>query len=319
MDTKKSAIVAEGIKKAYKEVDVLRGIDLEVQTGTVLALLGPNGAGKTTMVRILTTLLKPDSGKAFIGGYDLFKEPHKVQSIIGLAGQYAAIDGLLTGLENLEMIGRLYHIGKKAAVARAKELIEIFDLVEAAHRPAKTYSGGMRRRLDLAASILVSPPILFLDEPTTGLDPVSRNTMWEIIRDLVTNGTTLLLTTQYLDEADALANQVAVIDGGTIIARGTPDALKSRVGAERLDISLASSEDMTKMEALFINEFLHEDTTTSSMSFVIDKGDAGLTRMRDIMGKIQDAGIHVSEVVTYKPTLDDVFLQLTNHGSDGTK
>lgn len=313
MDKTKSAIIAEGIKKSYKEVDVLKGIDLEVQTGTTLALLGPNGAGKTTMVRILTTLLAPDSGKAFIGGFDLIKQPHEVQSIIGLAGQYAAVDGLLTGMENLQMIGRLYHIGYNDVRVRAKELIEIFDLVDAANRPVKTYSGGMRRRLDLAASIFVSPPILFLDEPTTGLDPVSRNTMWNIIQELVKNGTTLLLTTQYLDEADQLANQVAVIDEGTIIARGTPKELKSHIGAERLDVSFADTANFSKAKELFGHEILKDDAQTLIMSFAIDNADTGLSQIHSITGKIADAHINVSEVVTYKPTLDDVFLQLTKH------
>src|ERR687893_932166 len=238
------AILAEGLKKSYGETRALAGLELEVEEGTVLGLLGPNGAGKTTAVRILTTLLKPDAGHAEVAGLDVVRQADELRSRIGLTGQYAAVDEYLTGWENLEMVGRLYHLSRRYSRKRADELLERFDLTEAGARMVKTYSGGMRRRLDLAASLVYSPQVLFLDEPTTGLDPRSRLAMWGIIAELVSGGTTLLLTTQYLDEADRLADRIAVVDSGTVIAEGTADELKARVGGERLEVTVTQGADL---------------------------------------------------------------------------
>src|SRR5215472_4964708 len=232
------AIEARNLTKSYGKTQVLKGIDLKVERGTMVALLGPNGAGKTTIVRILSTLLGFDRGTVLVDGHDVRSEPDKVRAVIGLTGQTAAVDELLTGRENLVMMGELYRLTSASARARAQELLEQFDLVEAANRPAKTYSGGMRRRLDLAVSLIATPPVLYLDEPTTGLDPRSRLAMWEIIKSLLAGGTTILLTTQYLDEADQLADRIVVIDGGKVIAEGTADALKSKVGNDRLELTL---------------------------------------------------------------------------------
>src|SRR3712207_2720095 len=240
----KPAILAEGLEKHYGATHALRGLDLVVEEGTIFGLLGPNGAGKTTAVRILTTLLRPDAGRAEVAGFDVLRQAEELRAHIGLTGQYAAVDEYLTGWENLEMVGQLSHLPKAQARRRADELLARFDLVEAGHRLVKTYSGGMRRRLDLAASLVVAPPVLFLDEPTTGLDPRSRLAMWDVIREMVADGTTVLLTTQYLEEADQLAGQIAVIDGGQAIARGTPDELKARVGGARLELTIARESDL---------------------------------------------------------------------------
>src|SRR5579863_6168970 len=243
----KPAIWAEGLEKAYGKTHALAGLDLTAEEGSVLAMLGPNGAGKTTAVRILTTLLKPDAGHAEVAGFDVVKQADALRAHIGLAGQYAAVDENLTGYENLVMFGRLYHLSGGVARRRANELLERFDLIDAARRTVKTYSGGMRRRLDLAGSLIVMPPVLFLDEPTTGLDPRGRLAMWEVISNLVSDGTTVLLTTQYLEEADQLADKIAVVDRGRVIAEGTSDELKTQVGGERLEITVARGSDLDEV------------------------------------------------------------------------
>jgi ABC-2 type transport system ATP-binding protein len=305
------AIEIKDIRKSFKNLEVLKGIDLEVSHGKVLALLGPNGAGKTTLVRILATLLRPDSGTVIVGGYNVLEQPDEVQSTIGLAGQYASVDGKLTGLENLKMIGRLYHLSKNDANQRAQELLERFDLVKAKDRPVKNYSGGMRRRLDLAASLLVVPPILFLDEPTTGLDPKSRNNTWAIIRELVAGGTTLLLTTQYLDEADQLADTIAVIDNGVIIAQGTASELKAKIGDEHLEITLDSANDLNKAIEVFKKRIIQVNKENLTILFSIAKGDHGIEEVNEITGICIEKKIKVSDFATHRPTLDDVFLKLT--------
>jgi ABC-2 type transport system ATP-binding protein len=308
------AISVRGVEKSYGEVRALDGIDLEVATGTVLGLLGPNGAGKTTIVRVLTTLLKPDAGTATVAGLDVVRDATQLRKRIGLAGQYAAVDENLTGLENLTMVGRLYGEPRSSAKRRGHELLERFDLLDAADRPAKTYSGGMRRRLDLAAALVANPPILFLDEPTTGLDPRSRLQLWETIEDLVADGTTVLLTTQYLDEADRLANQVAVIDHGRVLAEGTPDELKDRVGGERLEIKLERSEQAdTAVEAL---RSLASEAPAASGELVQvavrQRSGAIVTAVSELVA----AGVGVEDIVLRRPTLDDVFLALTGHAAE---
>src|ERR687894_913482 len=259
-----NAIIVKGLRKSFRKVTVLEGIDFSVRRGTVMALLGPNGAGKTTTIRILSTLLLPGGGQALIHGFDVVREANKVRSLIGLTGQYAAVDEYLTGEENLHMIGRLYRLGHQDIKRRTQELLELFDLREASVRTVKTYSGGMRRRLDLAISLIAAPPIIFLDEPTTGLDPRSRLIMWDIIEQLVAAGTTILLTTQGLDEADRLADNIVVIDGGRIIAEGTSDELKQRVGSERLEITIAeaSSFETAKRVVAGGDEGMHLDSKT---------------------------------------------------------
>jgi ABC-2 type transport system ATP-binding protein len=307
------AIYASKLEKSFSDNHVLKGIDLEIPKGKVFALLGPNGAGKTTTVRIFSTLLKPDSGVAKVGGFDVVTQADEVRGVMGLTGQYAAVDDKLTGTANLEIIGRLYHLSKADAKARAKELITRFELEDAASRAVKTYSGGMRRRLDLAASLIITPPIIFLDEPTTGLDPHSRITMWKIIQQLVDDGTTILLTTQYLEEADQLADKIAVIDHGVVIAQGTADELKSQVGGERLDIKMTSAEDYKKAIKLFESQTLITDEVANVMSFSIEKGISGANK---IFTKLEENKINVESFTTNRPTLDDVFLKLTGHEAE---
>ena len=308
MKTSKYAVEVRGLKKSYAKNAVLKGIDLKVEKGTMLALLGPNGAGKTTTVRILSTLLKYDEGEAKVGGFDVIKQADKVRSIIGLTGQSAAVDELLTGRENLVMMGRLYRLTKASASLRANELLEQFDLVEAANRPAKTYSGGMRRRLDLAVSLIATPPIIFLDEPTTGLDPRSRIAMWRIIEQLKQDGTTILLTTQYLEEADQLADQIAVVDGGKIIAKGTSRELKSKVGNDRLVVSLANKTNFDSAVKLFVKEIATSDAKNHQITVAVKDNNKDV---RIFLEKLEKAKIKISSIDIHKPTLDDVFLSLT--------
>ncbi|MDQ6607765.1 MAG: ATP-binding cassette domain-containing protein [Actinomycetota bacterium] len=306
-----------GLTKSYGRVQALAGVDLDAARGSVLGLLGPNGAGKTTVVRILTTLLEPDAGTASVVGLDVVRDAAALRHKIGLAGQYAAVDENLTGLENLTMVGRLYGENRRAAKARGSELLQRFDLVEAAKRPVKTYSGGMRRRLDLAAALVAKPPVLFLDEPTTGLDPRSRLSLWEVIEDLVGEGTTVLLTTQYLDEADRLADQIAVIDHGQVIAEGTSDELKDQVGGVRLEVRLDEGSDpQVALEAL---------APMSDDPPVIEDGLVKLSvrrRSGTIVQAVQlltEAGVGVDDLVMRRPTLDDVFLTLTGHAAEERK
>nr|AIA10638.1 protein of unknown function (DUF1905) [uncultured bacterium] len=309
------AISAADLYKSFGKVKVLQGVNLQVERGTMLALLGPNGAGKTTTVRILSTLLKQDSGTVTIGGYDVRRQANEVRGVIGLTGQYAAVDELLTGRENLHMMGRLYHLDKASSRKRATELLEQFDLVKAADRTVKTYSGGMRRRLDLAISLIASPPIIFLDEPTTGLDPRSRLAMWEIIKKLMAAGATILLTTQYLEEADQLADKIAVIDGGIVIAEGTADELKSKVGKERLELVLESGKDFAAASKLFSKDELHEDAGRRTISISVD---GGAMHVKDILVQLEQAKIKVEGLSLHKPTLDDVFLSLTGRQAEKT-
>ena len=287
---------------------VLEGVDLSVDPGSVVALLGPNGAGKTTIVRILSTLLKADSGTIRISGIDVQKSPEKVREVIGLTGQYAAVDEYLSGRENLEMMGRLYRLSKKDAAERAQQLLEQFDLVKAADRIAKNYSGGMRRRLDLAASLIATPPIIFLDEPTTGLDPRSRIAMWDIIKNLVAQGTTILLTTQYLEEADLLADKIVVIDDGKVIAEGTADQLKQKVGNERLELTISTKSNFKKAKDIVDGKTLQVDADQRKLSIA---NNGGATQVKDLLIKLEAANIKVETLALHKPTLDDVFLTLT--------
>lgn len=312
MSLKNNAITVRNLYKSYGKNSVLNGINFDVKRGTMLALLGPNGAGKTTTVRILSTLLKADSGTVTIEGFDSNKKAEEVRSLIGLTGQSASIDELLTGRENLIMMGRLYRLTKASAVARSKELLEEFDLVEAADRPAKTYSGGMRRRLDLAVSLIASPPIIFLDEPTTGLDPRSRLVMWDIIRRLMEQGTTILLTTQYLEEADKLADNIIVIDGGKVIAEGTAKQLKQKIGKDRLLINVKNKDDLKKAERLFDSKKLLISVEELQLSFPIEGTGKDV---KDILQNLSDKNITITAMDIHKPTLDDVFLSVTNDGA----
>jgi ABC-2 type transport system ATP-binding protein len=314
--TREYAILAEGLQKSYGQTYALRGVDFAAETGTVLGVLGPNGAGKTTAVRILTTLLKPDAGHATVAGLDVVRQADELRARIGLAGQYAAVDELLTGRENLEMFGRLYHLSTRDARKRANELLERFDLADAANRIAKTYSGGMRRRLDLAGSLILSPPVLFLDEPTTGLDPRGRTGMWDIISGLVADGATVLLTTQYLEEADQLANQIVVVDHGQIIARGTSDELKAQVGGERLEVTIARGGDLdaaVRTLSAHASGDLHVDTAQRRIVVPVTNGARLLA---DVVRDLDAAGLTLDDLALRRPTLDDVFLTLTGHEAE---
>jgi ABC-2 type transport system ATP-binding protein len=314
------SVIAENLVKTYDKgrVRALDDLSLDVEEGTVLSVLGPNGAGKTTTVRILSTLLRPDSGKATVAGIDVIKNPEKVREVIGLSGQYAAVDEILTGYDNLVMFGELYHLGKKQAVIRANELLERFSLTDAAKRPIKNYSGGMRRRLDLAASLIVKPKVLFLDEPTTGLDPRGRQEMWGVIQELVKGGVTLLLTTQYLEEADQLADEIAVIDTGKVIARGTSDALKKQVGGERLEVVVEQINVAKTMEivAAVSGQKPALDEGLRQISSPVSTGSAALF---EVLKSLDSAGIHALDVGLKRPSLDDVFLSLTGHAAEEKK
>jgi len=305
-----SAIEIKGLIKSFGTVEVLKGIDLTVEQGTMLALLGPNGAGKTTTVKILSTLLQPDGGTVTVSGFDVVKDSQKVRGVIGLTGQYAAVDELLTGRQNIVMLGQLYHLSPKDSASRAQELLEQFDLVDAADRAAKTYSGGMRRRLDLALSLVATPPILFLDEPTTGLDPRSRTNMWAVIEGLMKEGTTILLTTQYLEEADRLADQIAMIDDGKVIASGTADELKRKVGTERVEFTIAQESNFTEAVRLIEGE---GKTSSDEARTISVSTDGSVRETKRVLDALYGAGIEIDTMSVHKPTLDDAFLRLTGH------
>lgn len=309
-------IVAEGLKKSFGKVKALDGVDLAVQPSTVLAMLGPNGAGKTTTIRILTTLLRPDEGRAEVAGHDVVRDAEALRHVIGLAGQYAAVDENLTGFENLEMVGRLYHLPGAEVRRRAGEILERFGLSDAANRTAKTYSGGMRRRLDLGASLVGRPQVLFLDEPTTGLDPRGRIEMWDVIRELVRDGTTLLLTTQYLEEADRLADTIAVIDEGRVIAQGTADELKTRVGGEVLSLRVSDRAKVPEAAGAVLGLGPgggKVDNNTGEITLPV--GSDGPAILTEAVRRLDAAGVRLSDIALRRPTLDDVFLALTGHAA----
>jgi len=320
--TSPPAIMAEGLVKVYRtrgaaEVRALDGVDLVVPEGSVLGLLGPNGAGKTTTVRILATLLRPDAGRAVVAGHDVVDEPQQVRRAIGLSGQYAAVDENLTGRENLTMFGRLYQMPRSSARQRADELLEQFALSDAGDRVAKTYSGGMRRRLDLASALIGHPRLLFLDEPTTGLDPRSRLGMWDVIRDLVRGGTTLLLTTQYLEEADELADTIAVVDHGRIIARGTADELKSQVGGERIEVVVHDPAMLSQTLDLLTPDAVGPPEVDRHTRRITVPSSGGADHLVEVVRRLAEDGIAIDDVGLRRPTLDDVFLTLTGHAAEG--
>jgi ABC-2 type transport system ATP-binding protein len=313
------AITAEGLVKVYRtrksEVRALDGVDLEVEQGTVVGLLGPNGAGKTTAVRILATLLRPDAGRATVAGFDVVRQAQELRRVIGLSGQYAAVDENLTGRENLWMFGRLYQLRSAESAHRAGELLEQFDLAEAGDRVVKTYSGGMRRRLDLASALIGRPRLLFLDEPTTGLDPRSRLGMWDVIRTLVREGTTLLLTTQYLEEADELADSIAVIDHGKIIARGTADELKAQVGGERIEVVVHDRADLPRAEEVLARDGSGQWSLDEHTRKLTVPATGGAGKLVEVVRDLGEAGVEIDDIALRRPTLDDVFLALTGRAT----
>jgi ABC-2 type transport system ATP-binding protein len=315
MNTVHSAVVTEGLRKRFGDVRALDGVDMQVAAGEVVALLGPNGAGKTTVVRILSTLLVPDGGRAWVGGHEVAGHPARVRELIGLSGQYAAVDAYLTGAENLHMIGRLSGLTRSAARARAEELLELFDLTQAAGRTVRTYSGGMRRRLDVAASLVACPAVLFLDEPTTGLDPRGRIGLWQLLGRLTREGTTLLLTTQYLEEADRLADQIVVLDAGRVIATGTADQLKTRLGGDRLELQALPGEDPALLAAALIGLGQDEPTVDTDTGRVIVPVEDGPAVLVEAASRLADAGLRVADLALRRPTLDDVFLTLTGQST----
>jgi len=313
-------IQASNLVKTYtagkRVVKALDGLSLSVPRGTVQALLGPNGAGKTTTVKVLTTLVRPDSGSATLGGVDVLAQPDQVKRMIGVSGQYAAVDENMTGFENLDMVGRLYHLSPEDSRRRARELIEMFDLVEAGDRPVKGFSGGMRRRIDLAGALVVNPPVLFLDEPTTGLDPRSRLALWDVIKRLVSDGTTVLLTTQYLEEADQLADNIAVIDEGRVIAQGTSDELKLLVGGQRVEITVHDLGDVERAKDVLAPHVTGEIATGADERTLVGPVDNAAKSLQAVLKAMADAGIELNDAGMRRPTLDDVFLQLTGHKAE---
>ncbi|CAM5400688.1 daunorubicin resistance protein DrrA family ABC transporter ATP-binding protein [Streptomyces tanashiensis] len=315
------AIYAEGLVKTFGDVRALDGVDLDVPEGTVLGLLGPNGAGKTTTVRVLTTLIKPDSGRAVVAGIDVLRHPNEVRRSIGLSGQFAAVDEYLTGRENLQMVGQLYQMRAKAAKVRAGELLDRFHLADAADRPAKTYSGGMRRRLDLAAALVVSPPVMFMDEPTTGLDPRNRQELWDVIKELVAGGTTLLLTTQYLEEADHLAHDICVVDQGRVIARGTSDQLKAQTGGERVEVVVHEPEMITGARDVLARYGIagigHGEVSVEEHTRKLTVPVAGGAKLlAEVIRDLDAVGVEIDDIGLRRPTLDDVFISLTGHAAE---
>jgi ABC-2 type transport system ATP-binding protein len=308
MMSSESAVWAEGLRKRFGRTEALRGVDLEVPRGSVFGLLGPNGAGKTTTVRILSTLTLPDAGQARVAGYDVVRDADKVRYRIGLAGQSASMDEKLSGRDNLRLFGRLYHLPAKVARRRADELLTRFGLADAGDRPVRTYSGGMRRRIDLISSLITAPPVLFLDEPTTGLDPRSRGEIWETIRELVAEGTTVLLTTQYLDEADQLADRIAVVDTGRVIAAGTPDELKAEIGS-RIDVVVPGEQDLPQAVAV-LGRIGEPDADPENRRVSVPVG-AGSMTLPAVVRELDRAGVAVEDVAVRRPTLDEVFLRLT--------
>ncbi|WP_093799341.1 ATP-binding cassette domain-containing protein [Streptomyces sp. Wb2n-11] len=310
------AIYAEGLVKTFGDVKALDGVDLDVPEGTVLGLLGPNGAGKTTAVRVLTTLLRPDSGTAVVAGIDVLKHPNAVRRSIGLSGQFAAVDEYLTGRENLQMVGRLYQMSARDAKARAVELLERFHLADAADRTAKTYSGGMRRRLDLAAALVVSPPVMFMDEPTTGLDPRNRQQLWEVIQELVAGGTTLLLTTQYLEEADHLAHDICVIDRGRVIERGTSDQLKARTGGERIEVVVHDPGYLATADEVLRTFGKGTSKTERHTRRITVPVTGGAKLLAEVIRELDVRGVEIDDIGLRRPTLDDVFISLTGHAAE---
>ncbi|MGD9483548.1 ATP-binding cassette domain-containing protein [Streptomyces sp. TRM70308] len=309
------AIHAEGLVKTFGDVRALDGVDLDVPEGTVLGLLGPNGAGKTTTVRVLTTLLRPDSGRAEVAGLDVLRQPNEVRRSIGLSGQFAAVDEYLTGRENLQMVGRLYQMPGREAKKRADELLERFNLADAADRTAKTYSGGMRRRLDLAAALVVSPPVMFMDEPTTGLDPRNRQALWDVIQELVAGGTTLLLTTQYLEEADRLADDIAVVDHGKVIARGTSDELKHRTGGERIEVVVHERDRIEDARRILVPQGKGEVSLDQHTRRLTVPVSGGAKLLAEVIRDLDASGIEIDDIGLRRPTLDDVFISLTGHAA----
>jgi ABC-2 type transport system ATP-binding protein len=308
---KTPAVEVHGLRKFYGDKVVLDGVDLTVAAGTVTALLGPNGAGKTTTVHILSTLVRPDGGTAFVNGSDVVRDPGGVRASIGLTGQFSAVDGLLTGEENLLLMARLRHLGEKRSKTRTAELLEQFDLVEAARKPLATYSGGMKRRLDLAMTLVAAPSVIFLDEPTTGLDPRSRHTMWDIVRDLVAQGTTVLLTTQYLDEADQLADRIAVLDGGRIVADGTPDELKRLVPGGHIRLRFADAAALDAASHALREHGLDESARDDAGLALTVPSDGGVGALRTVLDRLDAVGLEIDDLSIHTPDLDDVFFALT--------